>query len=325
MGDADMESVLTVLGQLQKTVEKLDKKMDALTDRVTTLERNSAQPSIETPGGSGSDHTQRPPAQQPIDRFRPEEIGYFEGNDVQAFVDRVRTVALAKTPRLILNNISTLLRGVPLKWYLYELQEVTKFALINAPSVEPFCEALKARFAPEAPELVAKLHQMTYTRKDAASKRDATEFVQDVIQITSQLGWDLQMSLQTAHQQFEPQLYVFLSPPVGSDVNSFMRDIQRNQAAWFQMYAHFTPRNTHFDRGPPPRAPSSYDRNYTQSTYNSGRRPWQNNQQGTQQSHQQGLPQPYAPARPRLTIGDKPHAYHTDGFDAYNEQYDDYD
>ena len=112
-----------------------------------------------------------------MDRFRPKEIGYFEGNDVQAFMDRVRIVALAKTPRLILNNISTLLRSTPLKWYLYELQAVTKFTLINVPSVKPFCEALKARFIPEVPKLVAKLYQITYTRKDTASKKDATEFI----------------------------------------------------------------------------------------------------------------------------------------------------
>ena len=36
-----MESMLTVLGQLQKTVEKINKKINALIDRVITLKRNS--------------------------------------------------------------------------------------------------------------------------------------------------------------------------------------------------------------------------------------------------------------------------------------------
>lgn len=84
---------------------------------------------------------------------------------------------LAKSPRLILNNVSTLLQGTPAKWYMYELQDVTRFTLINTSTVEPFCNAFKDRFVPEVPELMAKLNLLTYIRKDAASKRDATEFV----------------------------------------------------------------------------------------------------------------------------------------------------
>ena len=250
-----MATILAAIEQSRAEHAEAYAKLDA---RISALEARSRpqtpppQPSVELPE-SPLESTPPPPAQpsnqiirQPTNEYatwRPEEIGYFDGTgDVTAFVDRLRVAATTQGVKQVQNNLVTLFAGrksdLAFNWYYYELSDSYRCSLSSASTIDPWCDALIKRFGRSYTELIAMLEHMRYTRKDAANRKDATAFVQEVLRLTKQLGWPQEQCLQTAWHYFEPSLQVTLASPSG-DVLSFIRQVQGRQPAWFQIYANF--------------------------------------------------------------------------------------
>ena len=185
-------------------------------------------------------------------RWRPEEIGYFDGSrdaDVYTFTDRLTSIAELKTSKVVQANLVTLLKDTAFNWYHYELTNDVKWALNASTSIDPWCQALIRRFAPSHSDLVGQLEASHYTRKDAATKKDATAYIQDLMRICKGLGWKQSDALMAAFHHFEPGLQRDLDPP--TDLNGFIQQVQVRQAAWFQIYAGYGS-----SKPQPPRPPS---------------------------------------------------------------------
>ena len=99
------------------------------------------------------------PGQEDKDkRWRPEEIGEFDGTgDVTAFIDRIKTVASHKSVRLVQTNIVTLLKKKAFNWYHYESENHVQMGLNKSTSIDPWCQALNNRFRPNYRELMIQL------------------------------------------------------------------------------------------------------------------------------------------------------------------------
>ena len=165
-------------------------------------------------------------------RWRPEDVGYFDGTgDVYAFIDRLKSVANNKNKgvNLVQTNLITVLKDKAFNWYHYELSDHTKWGYNTNVLIDPWCDALVDRFGPSHKELVARLEAYQYTRKDAANRKDATEFIQEVMKITKGLKWPQQEGLITAFHHFEAGLQRDLDPP--SDLTSFIKHVQLRQEA----------------------------------------------------------------------------------------------
>lgn len=233
---------------LQDQMTLLIGMMTTLTTRIDTLEARSRPSSPAPQQPAPQQPSPQPPATliptaqlatQEDKRWRPEEIGYFDGTgDVYAFTDRMTSIAANKSIKLIQANLVTLLKDKALNWYHYELQSHIKFAYNTSTSIEPWCQALIERFGPSHAELMSQLEAAQYTRKDAANKRDATAYIQDIMRITNGLKWTQKDGLMTAFHHFEAGLQRDLDPP-DSGLTAFIKQVQLRQEAWFQVYSTF--------------------------------------------------------------------------------------
>ena len=226
-----MQQMMAQMNTVAKSIADLVYRMDAVEQRVTNFERSERslkrEDSVEKPG-QGADSTTLPasappPASAPApkqspqpttdNRWRPEEIGYFNGSsaEVTAFVSRLRDIAAIKGPKIIQQNLVTILTDEALGWYQDELAPHRKLAYSSAPNIKPLCEALLARFQPSRSSLLAKPKQFEYARKDAAMKKSAVKYVQDVLAITNQLGYSLADGLQHSYDSFHANLRVNLA------------------------------------------------------------------------------------------------------------------
>lgn len=86
---------------------------------------------------------------------------------------------------------------------------------------------------------MTQLEACHYTRKDAANKKDATAYIQDVMRITKGLSWNQEDSLMTAFHHFEPGLQRDLNPPTNGGLKQFIKQVQLRQEAWHQVYSTF--------------------------------------------------------------------------------------
>ena len=249
-------------------------------------------------------------------RWRPEEIGEFDGTgNVQAFVDRIQSVAIHKGHRLVQTHLDTVLKETAFNWYHYELTNGDKLGLNRATSIGPWCTAILKRFGPRYTDLITQLEACHYTRKDAANKKDATSYVQEVLRITKGLGWDdhVKSGINTAFHHFESSLQQTLDPP--TDLNSFIDQVQIRQQGWFQIYAGYGK----------PRSPDPYLRQppRPQQPYQS--RPQQPYQSRPQYSQQARPSQPASgapgPPQPRVYWADQEEEYEDWEYDAPTDSY----
>lgn len=234
---------------MQRIVVNMIDNMTAMEERMNTKLAALSRPSSFTPlGGTVPQMTsqQSTQPQQTIQqvhedkRWRPEEVGYFDGTgDVYIFIDRLNSVAANKGVKLVQTNLITTLRDKAFNWYHYELSKETKDIYNLNILITSWCNALKERFGPSHKDLVARLEVCQYTRKDAANRKDATEFIQEVMKITKYLHWPQQDGLMSAFHHFEAGLQRDLDPPANGDLTSFIKQVQLRQEAWYQMYAVF--------------------------------------------------------------------------------------
>ena len=207
----------TMLAQIMEEMKSMRLEF---TTRMEALEARSRPPTPNLPTVPSqtpqtTPQTTRPATQEDM-RWRPEEIGYFDGTgDVFAFTDRLSSTAARKSVKLVQSNLVTLLKDKAFKWYQYELADVTKWALNTNQFIDPWCRALIERFGPDHADLMTQLEACHYTRKDAAEKKDATAYIQDIMRISKGLKWNQQDGLMTAFHYFEPGLQRDLDPPEG--------------------------------------------------------------------------------------------------------------
>ena len=202
-------------------------------------------------GKSPTNETSTPqavPATQPIavqhddKRWRPEEIGYFDGSgDVYAFTDRLTSIATSKSVKLVQTNLVTLFPNKDIatafNWYHYELPDSIKEAYNTSTSINPWCLALIERFGPSQNDLITQLEECHYTRRDAANKKDATAYIQSILRITKGLKWPQSDGLMVAFHHFEPGLQRDLDPP--RDLTEFIKQVQLRQDAWYHVYSTY--------------------------------------------------------------------------------------
>ncbi|CAF9922809.1 hypothetical protein IMSHALPRED_005770 [Imshaugia aleurites] len=174
-------------------------------------------------------------------RWRPEELGTFDPDtdDVFTFLGRIREVADLRDSHTVQLNLSLQLRGKAKRWFELELSHDDKAILYNpANGTSAWTDALIGRFQPSGTLTLQKLHETTYTRADAAAKKDPTDFVHDVIALTRTRP--LEESLMEAYLRFESGLQVNLVPPDKfTTVREFMEQVNAKKHAWYQNYAHF--------------------------------------------------------------------------------------
>lgn len=144
---------------------------------------------------------------------------------MQAFTERLTTVATIKGPKVLQTNLVTLLLDEAHQWYTHELSVHQKWSYNTAPTIEPWCTALKTRFQPGRSELLAKLKHMEYTKANL-STTSAVGFVQDVLAVTNQLGFSKADGMQHAYDAFHAILRLNLPRPTSSsDISSFMQAV----------------------------------------------------------------------------------------------------
>ena len=256
-GQSD-NAMLAQMMEMKEMMKNMSMRMDAIEARSRPTTPTPA-PTIPAPQAPQALPTQ--PATSDDKRWRPEEVGYFDGSgDVYAFTDRLSSIATNKGVRLVQTSLVTVLKDTAFNWYQYELTDVTKWALNTNALIDPWCQALIERFGPNHSELMSQLEACQYTRKDAANKKDATTYIQDIMKITKGLKWNQQDGLMTAFHHFEPGLQRDLDPP-NEGLTQFIKQVQLRQAAWHQVYSTFgqKPRPPEPPTRPyPPRPQQSY-------------------------------------------------------------------
>ena len=169
-------------------------------------------PTPQTTTPQPTEQTTTPQAIQPATqgedkRWRPEEVGYFDGTgDVFAFTDRLTSITTHKGVKLVQSNLVTVLQATAFNWYHYEVPKDKKDMHNRNVSIKPWCKALIERFGPTYSQLMTQLEACQYTRKDAAEKKDATAYIQEVMRITKGLNWAQKDGLMTAFHHFEAGL-----------------------------------------------------------------------------------------------------------------------
>ena len=283
--DAHPTSDNTMLAQMMEMMKNITTRLEALETR--SPNPAPAYPIVSSAPDTSASHAPQPQSTQSITgqedkRWRPEEIGYFDGTgDVYAFVDRLSSIATNKGVKLIQTNLVTLFKDTAFNWYHYELSDVTKWALNTNALLDPWCQALIERFGPSHSKLMTQLEACQYTRKDAANKKDVTVYIQNIIRITKGLKWNQQDGFMTAFHHFESGLQRDLDPS-DAGLTQFIRQVQLRQEAWYQVYATF---------GLKPRPPDLQPRGQQPQPYRPPARP-------PQQSYPPRPPQQSYPPKP---------------------------
>ena len=197
---------------------------------------------VQEPTFGGAPYQSGFPARGLPARWRPEELGTFDPDtdDVYTFVGRIREVAdIKRDSHMVQLNLSLQLRGKAKRWFELELSHEDKAVLYNPINgISAWIDALIGRFQPSGTLTLQKLHETTYTRADAAVRKDPTDFVHEIIALTRIRP--LEESLMEAYLRFESGLQVNLVPPDKfTTVREFMEQVNAKKHAWYQNYAHF--------------------------------------------------------------------------------------
>ena len=293
---AQLAQLTEAMNAMRTDVRTLNGNLISVTAEVEALKATSRpQSRSTTPQPTGSTTTPQPtqPATQGEDkRWRPEEVGYFDGTgDVFAFTDRLTSVATHKGVKLVQGNLVSVLQATAFNWYHYEVTKQDRDINNMNLSIEPWCKSLIERFGPTHSQLMTQLEACQYTRKDAAEKKDATAYIQDIMRITKGLKWAQKDGLMTAFHHFEAGLQRDLDPPK-DDLTEFIKQVQLRQSAWYSVYSSFgKPR-------PPDTAPRSHQIRPPQQQY---RPP----QQPHYQPQHDRPPRPSYPPRPAAYWADQ--------------------
>ena len=205
-----------------------------------------------------------------------EELGTFDPdqNDLYSFINRIREVAELRDLRTVQLNISLQLRGKAKQWFELELTHADHSALYDpANGIEEWIERLVIRFKPSATLLLQRLHETSYTRLDAAARKDPEEYVHEIMKLTRTRPLD--ESLMEAYLRFESGLQVnLIAPTQQTTVAEFMDQVKAKKGAWFKTYSGFRKK----DDNPANQTPGSNRQSY-QGGYQPGYRQQQFNQQ----------------------------------------------
>ena len=162
-----------------------------------------------------------------IDRWRQEDIGYFDSSNVEAFITKLKTAASIKGPKAVLQNVPIAFNprdGSSSKkvfnWWHAELYEQQQNKIQKAPDLSRLCDALRARFGLTEIELLDKFSRARYGKREASANKDAQEFVGEVLFLAKQLYYTTEHALKMAWSKFDPELQMTLTPP--NDVAGFL-------------------------------------------------------------------------------------------------------
>ncbi|KAG9233437.1 hypothetical protein BJ875DRAFT_45009 [Amylocarpus encephaloides] len=144
-----------------------------------------------------------PPPQVIQDRFRAQDLGYFEpDNDkrhsetvdgrmtyhnVFSFTSRLRTKTQGVTTgnwqgQIVATNLDQCLKGKAENWYTNEISVTTPAGLKT--SIDLWCFELESRFRESPGVVLTKLERLRYTIRDARPRKDPEEYVQVLATIT---------------------------------------------------------------------------------------------------------------------------------------------
>ena len=207
---ATMDDILAAINNMQKDISDLKSDNKALTTEINELkERRSPSPALSERRRRDPSYSVEPPdsdkgkeketstsavVTSEKDRFRVEELGYFDGTgDVYAFVDRLKTVSKIKTIKLVKDHLVLCFMNPAgsneaYNWWTSEMTGTAQRKLLKNDEIDLLCDALKSRFGIPEHQLLNQLNQIKYTRKDAAEQKPATAFVGQVITLTKRLN-----------------------------------------------------------------------------------------------------------------------------------------
>ena len=129
--------IATIMEEMRAMRLEFSARMDAMearsrqsTPNLPTAPSDTPTPQGNTPQTTVQTTTPQPtqPAAQGEDkRWRPEEVGYFDGTgDVFAFTDRLTSIATHKSVKLVQTNLVTVLQSTAFNWYQYEIPNTIK-------------------------------------------------------------------------------------------------------------------------------------------------------------------------------------------------------
>ena len=135
-------------------------------------------------------------------------------------------MAVKRDPLLIQANLDLQLQGKTAQnWYVYELSDIDKQQLRSAHSIEPWIHTLCERFKQSSYHILQQLHATSYTRADAATKKDPILYIHTILRLTKDKP--LHERLIEAFIRFDTQLQVNLIPLSHStSINDFIDQIQ---------------------------------------------------------------------------------------------------
>ena len=236
-----------------------DTQRNELTDMIARAIRSIAPPP-PPPGGppdnnEGPDPNAHRMVHEPVLRFNPDDVGYFDPfydnkssdtaadvehsgkatyfRDVYTFIDRIRDVARAKGETLVRQNLQLCLRGSAMVWYTRELTEDSKRLL--GYNVEEWYRLLQSRWkAPRHVGLSALLRER-YTIQDASRKREPREYAQVIVKAAqnAEIGTlkdHVMIVWQNLDMEFQRDI-----PEPGHDVDldAFLKSLDSRKYQWW--------------------------------------------------------------------------------------------
>lgn len=144
----NIKGLYTMIKRLTTNVESIKQELNT---RINTLEARSTPttplPTLQIPSPQATPQITASTTPAPTitqskaisedKRWRPEEIGYFDGTgDVYTYVDRIRTVSSKKTGPVVQTHLVTILQETAWKWYHRELSDDTRKTLTTSPTVD---------------------------------------------------------------------------------------------------------------------------------------------------------------------------------------------
>ncbi|OJD20690.1 hypothetical protein ACJ73_07976, partial [Blastomyces percursus] len=175
-----------------------------------------------------------PEAQGDEDVLDKDSKTYYR--DVFSFTTRLRVAAQTKDPAIIRHDIALCLKGSANTWWTMELDDVTRYGLINHPNgVQAICDKLEKRFRQAPSKALAKFEQMTYTIQDAQNGRSVAAYAAELVAQAKQCGFadspDILVLQIWRHLDLPLRLNID-EPSPGTSVEAFVQELTRKESNW---------------------------------------------------------------------------------------------
>ena len=194
-------------------------------------------------------------------RFRPEEIGYFNPylevsssapagditnigdktfyRNVHLFVDAFKDVASTKSSGLVRRNLNKCLRGGAQDWWIGTLSDVEREYVREGHGLERWERFLFRRFKRTQSSALKALEEDHYTIDDARQGRETAQFVSAVVRNAKDAGISTTSAQLTfAWNKIHPDLRGYIRrPSERTTMTDFIDELEDMKEVWHDKYA----------------------------------------------------------------------------------------